>query len=141
MSEVESFDVLETPTSEVSYNGQRLELKPLTIGKLPAFVRHIKPVFAGLVEVEQRSAAGEDVFELMMDLVAEHGDELQKAASVATGRPLEFIQAGDPVEFLALVKAVIGINRDFFVRRLGQELPQAKPETESPGDGHTASSS
>ena len=142
MNEVESFDVLETKQLTVKYAGEVLEIRPLTIGQLPSFVRNIRPVFASLAHAETVHEAGGDVVDIVMEIIADHGEGLQKAMGIAVGKPVEFIQAGQADEFLELVKAVIGINRDFFGRRLVQMLrPDAPAPQQSPGDGQTASSS
>lgn len=141
MNEVESFDVLEVKQATVNYAGEVLEIRPLTIGQLPSFVRNIRPVFASLAHAESVHEAGGDVVDIVMEIIADHGEGLQKAMGIAVGKPLEFIQNGHADEFMALVKAVIGINRDFFGRRLVQVLRPDAPEPKDPGDGQTASSS
>lgn len=143
MSEVESFDVLEVKSAKVKYAGEVLEFKALPIGKIPPFARAIRPVFAVLVEIDQALERGEDVFEKSLDFLEDHGDRLQDAVSIATGKSREFIAEGGIMEFFALLRAVMEVNRDFFGLPSDRAAKRNLAETEkkSPGRGRKASSS
>jgi hypothetical protein len=119
---VSDLDVIESPNVRtVDYRGERIEIRPLTIGQLPGFVRNAKPVLAEVF----KDGEIELTPELLLDLVAEHGEALTAAAAVAVKRPVEWIAEGDPGEFVALVAAVIGVNVDFFAHRLAPQTAQA----------------
>lgn len=135
----DDLEVLEPAPTEVSYRGERLEIQPLTIGQLPKFVRIARPVIDMLLDADLDSlAAGADV-DLMMDLIDKHGEKVFDAAALITGKPRDWIEGGDPAEFIALALKFVEVNRDFFTRKLAPLLAaRAKP---SSGDGETVSSS
>ena len=129
---VDEFDVLETLSNVVMYSGTRLEIKPLTVGQLPKFVRGIRPVLERLVLLDDildksnGEATDATFLNQVMELIENSGEELQSAMAIAVDKPIEFIAAGDLLEFIALVQAVIRINRDFFGQRLGPLIAQIK---------------
>lgn len=135
----DELEVLEATPSVVEYQGQRLELQPLTIGQLPKFVRIARPVINALLDTDlDKLAEGADV-DLLLDLIDQHGDKVFDAAAMVTGKPRDWLEAGDIAEFIALAQAIVAVNRDFFTRKLAPLLAgRAKP---SSGNGPTASSS
>lgn len=115
-------DVIESPSvRKVDYRGESIEVRPLTIGQLPGFVRHAKPVLAGVFKDGELELTPE----LLLDLVSEHAEALTAAAAVAIRRPVAWVADGDMSEFAELVAAVIGVNLDFFTRRLAPKTAQA----------------
>ena len=120
----QDFDVLETAHSAiVDYAGQPIEIKPLTIGQLPKFVRAVRPVIDALSNLDGL-LAGDDAetafLSQAMTLIETHGDELQLAMASAVNVPLDRIAHGNLIEFVNLVQAVIRVNRDFFGPQIGQ---------------------
>lgn len=139
MSGVEELDVLEPQGNAVTYLGERLEIKPLTIGQLPKFVRIARPVIDALLDANlEDMAAGGDVA-LVMDMIDKHSDQVFEAAALVTGRDRAWLESGDPAEFIELASTVVAVNRDFFTQKLAPLL--AARARKSNGIGPTASSS
>jgi hypothetical protein len=139
MSVEDDLDVLEPKGNTVTYLGERLEVKPLTIGQLPKFVRLARPVIDALLDADfEKLSEGADV-DMLMGLIDQHGDKVFEAASLVTGKPRDWLEAGDIAEFVTLVMAIVAVNRDFFTQKLAPLL--AGRAKQSSGDGQTASSS
>lgn len=132
-------DIIEPSTTAVDYQGERLEIRPLTIGQLPKFVRIIRPLLDrfGALQAADDPIAQTD---LVLSLVEEHIGPAIEAAALVTGKPVEWIEQGDTAEFLALVMRVVEVNRDFFAARLAPQL-QALRSRNSTGAGPTPSNS
>lgn len=95
----------------VSWNGRTVAVRPLTLAQFPAFARAVAPVLPALLSGQ------------IVPALVEHPDRVVAAIAAATGVPEAELRAGDPAEFVGLAEAAIGINADFFARRL---LPAAK---------------
>ncbi len=119
----------------VLFGGERVQVKPLTVGQLPAFARAIKPIFGTL---EEAFTTGSLSAGLILDLAADHGEQVVEAISVATAVPVEKINQATPDELLMLVVEVMSINRDFLLRRLNPAIQSAA--VAAFGSGQTASS-
>lgn len=131
----DDLDVIESGNVRtVQFLGEAIEVRPLTVGQLPAFVRHAKPVLAGVFQ----EGPAEIEPEQMLDLVAEHGEALCKAVAVAIGKTPEHVGRADLSEFVALTMAVVAVNLDFFARRLAPEAARAMQALN--GAGRTLSS-
>jgi hypothetical protein len=118
----DGLDVIESGDSRsVEFLGEVIEVKPLTIGQLPAFLRHAKPVLAGVFKDGPVEVGPEE----MLNLIGEHGDSLCMAVAAATGKSVEHIGRGNPAEFIALASAIVAVNLDFFARRLAPEIATA----------------
>ena len=92
-------------------------VEPLRIGQLPAFTRAIRSCGGLLLAVADGAEPDAMLFQ-----IAEHGDAIIEACAVATRQDVTRIADLTPDEFIALIAAVIGVNRDFFARRMNPEL-------------------
>lgn len=101
-------DVLEPIGRTVRFGGREIEVMPMTVGKVPAVTRALRGVRIG-----DTDAAG------ILELVAEHGDQVLEAAAKATDIPLKDIQAAALPEFVELFAAIIEVNAAFFTQALG----------------------
>lgn len=138
---VDSLDVLEPRPIGVSYRGETLEIRPLTVGQLPKLVRAARPVIDAVLALDalpEEDNAGALV-DLVLDLVEQHGESVLAAAAICSGKSEAWIEGGDTAEFIALAQKIFEVNRDFFVQRLGPLLA-GRAEVEA-GVGPTASSS
>jgi hypothetical protein len=136
----DALDVIEPQLVQVTYLGQLLSIHPLTIGQLPRMVRTSRALIDAVFALE--SIPDNDnvaLLTLVMDLLEAHGEALCIAAAIATGTDENWIAKGDVAEFVELARAVIEVNRDFFVQRLARLL--AARATAASGGGTTASSS
>ena len=96
---------------EVTVGGQALQILPLKVGQLPAFLRAISPVM-------QQLSSGEIDW---LVLLGEHGEALLSAISIATGKPRTWVDALAADEAVLLAATLIEVNADFFTRTV---LPQ-----------------
>jgi hypothetical protein len=127
---MDELETLDPAPRTVSAGGETIEVRALTIGQLPAFVRALRPAL-GLLE------GGEvDV----VALVAEHGEAVIEAVSVATGRDYAWLAGLAPDAFAVIAGAVLEVNMDFFVRRLAPALNRIlETATAGPGAGRISS--
>lgn len=130
MTDTNDLDVIDPPGNEVTFAGRTITIKPLTVGKLPAFARAIKPLAGVFENLDTLTPAD------MLGLIADHGENIVKAISIASGIDEKELAETDPVTLLSVVKPIIKANSDFFLLRLaltgalGQKTP-------SPGAGPT----
>lgn len=98
-------------TIRVPLRDGAVDIRPLTVGQLPAFSKAVSPILPALL-------SGQIMPALMAD-----PDALVAAVAVSTGLEAAGLRAMDPVEFVALAQAMVEVNVDFFARRL---LPAAR---------------
>ena len=91
--------------------GEALELTPLKIGELPAFVRAIRP-FAQHIGAEVDWLA----------LFGERGEDVVVALAVAARRPREWVAQLPLDAAIQLAEAVFEVNADFFIRQVTPAL-------------------
>lgn len=127
----EDVDVLDPPGRTVQFRGREVEVLPMKVGKIPAVTRALRGVRIGNAD-----AAG------VLELVAEHGDQVLEAAAHATGLPLAEIQAAALPEFVELFAAVIEVNASFFTQAVNRLLgtlgalgggPTSSTDSSTPG--------
>jgi hypothetical protein len=132
----DDLDTIDPPGNTIKFAGREVVIKPLTVGKLPAFSRAIKPILGAVEHIESIESITPSE---LLDLMAEHGENVVKCISIATGIAEAEINESDPVTLLTLVRPIIKANADFFRLRqvlslaLGQKLGSAA----SPGAGPT----
>jgi hypothetical protein len=91
--------------------GQRIEIRPLVLGELPAMMRAIRP-FASELSAEPDWLA----------LLAEHGEALLRALAIASHRSDDWVAALELDDAITLGAAVFEVNADFFVRRVAPKV-------------------
>jgi hypothetical protein len=91
--------------------GETLEISPLKVGELPAFLRAIRPFAEHLgAEVD------------WLQLFGERGEDVVIALAVAVRRPRDWV-AGLPLdEAIRLAEVVVEVNADFFIRQVTPAL-------------------
>lgn len=109
-------DVIKPAGTPATFNGQPIEVKPLTIGKLPGFARAIQPI-GGVIEQIAKGQAQLNIATLI-GLVADHGCAIVDAVSIATGIERDKLNEATPDELIELVAVVLKVNADFFKGRL-----------------------
>lgn len=140
----DDLDILDPAPAAVTYRGERLEIRPLQVGQLPALVRSARPVLDAITAADTLPEAGDPALvPLLLDLVENHGERVFEAAALCIDRPVDWVAKGQLDEFVTLASTVIEVNRDFFVRRLGPLLAGRAAGASAPvsGAGPTASSS
>ena len=137
-------EVLESPSTGVLFRGERLEIRPLTIGQIPRLLRTAQPVVDAIID--STVLVGDDIDEgllgFVMTLLADHGEAVIDALAIITGKSREYIAEGDLAESAELAMKVAKVNRDFFDQRLGPLLRRAlNGEAAADGTGSTPSRS
>jgi hypothetical protein len=137
----DELEALEPSGSCITCQGERIEVKPLTIGQLPRLVRRSRPAINALLALEQVPDASDFAFiDLLLQLTEAHGEAVYEGVGICIGKSPEWMADLAPDEFLALGRAVYEVNRDFFVQRLGPLLA-VRAGRETAGSGRTPSSS
>jgi len=137
----DELDILDPPATSVVYRGKLLDLKPLTIGAVPPILRLARPAIDEVLNLEKipDEATGELV-DFTITMIDRHGEALFTAVALAIGREREWVEGGDISEFIDLVRALVAVNRDFFVQRL-LPLLSAQQRVQANGVGPTPSNS
>lgn len=108
----DSLNVIDPPSITVMFHGTAREIRPLTVGQLPAMMRALR-------NVEMPSTF--DVHALASQLpalIADNGEAIIQAAVIASGEARAVVESAALDEFVTLVAAIIEINSDFFVHTL-----------------------
>ena len=137
-------EVLESPSTGVLFRGERLEIRPLTIGQIPRLLRAAQPVVDAIIDSQVLASDSSDdgLLGFVMTLLGEHGEAVIEALAIITGKPTEHIADGDLAESAELAMKVAKVNRDFFDQRLGPLLRRAlNGEAAADGTGSTLSRS
>lgn len=133
----DELEALEPSGSSITYRGESIEVKPLTVGQIPKLIRKARGAINVLLAMEAVPDSNELGFvDLVVDLIGNHGEEIYEGVAICVRKDPAWIADGDADEFLVLAKAVFEVNRDFFARRLGPHLA-ARVESERSGGGPT----
>lgn len=137
--------VLDRPTAAVTYRGESIIAGPLELRQFGPFTREIRDILPSIMRLMAASEGDDfDMLTAMVDLLADHSEQMQHALAIAVDREPEFIGRGTADEVAALARAVFEVNRDFFAAKVAPLLPSPKPadsgSTEAAhGDGPTSS--
>lgn len=148
-------DVITPPSRTVPFRGQALSVTPLRLQQIGPFITASRTILArvammvGAVEGAPAAATGA----ILLDLLEQDSADLAAALAVAScpeadwtsGTELDealrnrsaWIAGGTLDEIAGLLEAVVGLNRDFFARRLRSLLLQAKPPADESLDSPT----
>lgn len=138
----EGLDILDPQPGVAGFRGERLEIRPLTLGQLPRFCRLVRPVVAEFLD-GRHPAWLEDDTVMVLELLELHGESIIEAAAIATGRPVEFIGGNEnTAELFELARAIVEVNRDFFIRAMKavKSALGSAPAALASTDGQTPSS-
>lgn len=112
---MDPLDVIDPAPRIAHFRGERLELRPLTLGDLPAFSRLVRPVVEEFFAGRHPDWQDDDTL-MAIEMLELHGESIIEAAAIATGKPAAFIAEGKgPAELLDLIRAIVETNRDFFL--------------------------
>lgn len=138
----DALDALEPSGSSIKYRGEVLSIRPLTVGQLPRLVRTARPAINAVLALQDLpdDPAVDGFVDLLVSLVADHGESVYQAVAICIDRPVEWVAGGELDEFVALSKLLVEVNRDFFVQRLGPLLGR-RADTPTAGGGPTPPSS
>ena len=108
---MDDLNTLIPETFDLNIAGESIEITPLRLGEFPAMLKAVKP-FA-----EQLDADPDWLF-----LLAEHGEALLDALTVACRRPREWVDELALDDALELAASVFEVNADFFVQRVAPNV-------------------
>ena len=139
------------PGQDVTVAGQTITVKPLTFGQLPKATKLLQPVIKALrasgaiganptSDTEKPEGApgkGDrlaiDFISSWVDTVAAGGEDLLALVGYAIDKPRDWFDALSMDDGVALVRAVVEVNGDFFGRRvLPMLIAQEDGEKSSP---------
>ncbi|MEF8736811.1 MAG: hypothetical protein V5B35_09525 [Candidatus Accumulibacter necessarius] len=109
--EADEFAALPPLPISIEIHGEVLDLTPLRVGQLPAFVRAIRP-FA-----EQLTTAVD-----WLGIFADHGEALLEALAIASRCHRLWIEGLSLDEAIRLGEALLEVNADFFIQRVSPEI-------------------
>ena len=98
---------------KVEVGDKTIEIRPLKVGQVPAFLQAIGPV---LKDIE----AG-----LTMEALTEHGDEIIRATAIGAEVDEAWLREQSLDVLIELATAVIEVNADFFVRNVAPRMKDA----------------
>lgn len=104
-------DVLVPQARVLEMAGQRLTIRALVVGELPAMLKAVRP-FAEQLTGEPDWLA----------LLCDHGDALLAALALASRQPRDWVDALALDDAITLAAAVFEVNADFFVRRVAPKV-------------------
>lgn len=141
---MDDFEAVTPPTAQVSFRGEVLEVGPLRLEQLSPFITASRSIIGRVVMAAGLLGEGAQMESgaVVLDLLEQDGPAFASALAVVTGRPADWIAKGTVDEVASLVEAVVGLNRDFFARRLPHLVAKvAKPKNPPTTDGLTSSTS
>lgn len=116
MHEDKDLEIFSPDSSIVEISGERIEVKPITIGKIKPFAAAVRPIYGNVMSFIN---GGGD----FLEIIERDYDNLLTACMTATGVSRERLESATLDEFTLLVATVLRINADFFVHKL---LPTLK---------------
>jgi hypothetical protein len=103
---------LAVPVTVIDSDGaerqESINIRPFTFGQLPAVTKHFAAIAGGL-SIEQVSIPA---------LVASGGEDILAIMGIATGKPRAWFDTLDPEGGVALVAAIVAVNKETFAKKL-----------------------
>lgn len=112
-----TLSILVNEPTHITFGPYSIEATPITVGELPAVLRHAGPI----IEAVQSISTIEDAIALF----AAHGDALIEITALAARLPIEQVRALTPDLAAELFIGLLELNSDFFARRMGPGLLRA----------------
>lgn len=110
-------DVIAPAARVVQLGERQVEILPLKVRQLPGVMRAIKPILSDL-------AQGTDSDGLMA-IYVEHAEAVNAAIAIMANMAPADVEELDIGDGLAILAAVLEVNRDFFTRRLPELVAMA----------------
>lgn len=120
--------VLGTVTMPVAFRGETLTVSPLTLRQAGPFITASRPLIGRVIAAVLYAQPGTAITTatLLLDMIEQDCEALAAALAIVTGKPADWIAGGTLDEITELAATVVGLNRDFFARRLPGLLLQAR---------------
>lgn len=129
------------PARELTAGGELLSVQPFYFGQYPKAVKLLTPVVAalqssGIVKFGQDGDVTK--FSLATDwpmrlpaVIADGGEAVMELLAFATGKPRAWFDRLPGDDGVALTRAVLEVNADFFARRILPAIPTAAAAEEA----------
>lgn len=111
-----SLETLIPQPVEIEIGGKNISILPIKVGKLPAFIRAVAPFIGAFKQSSEVD---------FIALLGDHGDAVLDACAIGSGLPRAEIDELDPAQLVRIAQAIVEVNMDFFIRRLGPAVSQA----------------
>ncbi len=129
--------VLAPPSAPADFAGQKLDIRPIPVGRIPLLIRTARPVVQALIANNVLTGEGDeldiDVMQIV-DLMGDHGEQFFEALSIAAGVSVADVEAANLDEVVLLTQTCLRVNRDFFTQSvapllasMARQLPGAGP--------------
>ena len=110
----------------LTFNGQAITVRPLTVLQAIQISRSLKQVLPALDKLApllvEDGGDGADVA-LLVELLADFGEPLTEAVAIATGLPLQDVQGSrDIAGLIGVIAAIVRVNVDFFAQQVAPYL-------------------
>ena len=139
------------PGREITVGKEALTLQPFTFGQLPKAAKLLQPISVSLgstgvfsvgkVDGEVQFGLASDWPMRIVDLLAAGGDGLLDFIAFAANKPREWVDGLGADDGVALTKALLEVNADFFVQRVLPMFGLVQKAATSDGASSSASSS
>lgn len=110
--------ILANEPTRIAFGDYSIDATPLTVGELPAILRHAGPILGVLQTVQ----TAQDAVVLFLD----HGDALIEITALAARLPSDQVRALTVDVAAELFFALLEVNADFFVGRMGRAAQTAR---------------
>lgn len=97
----------------IAVAGRDLDVSPLKVGELAAFMRAVSPVLDALAKGD------------LMDALTHDIESVIQAAALGARVEMDWIEAQEADALLEIAVAVVEVNADFFARRIAPRLADA----------------
>jgi hypothetical protein len=131
---MDDLEVITPPARHVAFRGTQVTVMPLRLEQIGPFIAASRTIIARVAMVAGvvEDAGPVEVGALLLDLLEQDGPEVAKALAVAIGSDAEWVAGGTLDEVADLLEAVVGLNRDFFARRLLRLVQAARSAGANP---------
>ena len=109
---------------ELVLKNEKIVLKPFGFGKFPAVLRLMK----GFRPPEEGTVANSWN---IAQMIADNADAVMELAVLATGKPKAWFDDLDMDDGVVLLKTIVEVNADFFVKRLQPRTMEAIDQLQS----------
>jgi hypothetical protein len=126
---LDELEILQPDYSKIEVDGEIVEVKPFTFGKLLKALKHLSSLIKIFEDMQERG----DVVDVtdFLRAFSEHTEDVISLLMLSTGKPREFFEDIDPSAGIDLAQAAYEINKDFFEQNLMPKIANLFPQPEA----------